>query len=348
MSNLLDHNKAPSKKTGNDTYSAKDIEVLEGLEPVRKRPGMYIGGTDEKALHHLAAEVLDNAMDEVVAGFATTIHIHLSEDGTLSVRDNGRGIPIDPHPKFPEKSALEVILTTLHSGGKFSDKAYQTAGGLHGVGLSVVNALSETLTAEIIRDKKIFTQTYHRGVPAGPLKTSAASKSSINETGTTITFHPDADIFEKGAAFKPAILYKMARSRAYLHKGVRIFWSCDPSLATSHTPAQEEFYFPDGIVDYLKNSLHHKKVLIESIFQGSSVFPGDEGRVEWALTWLAEGEGRIHSYCNTVTTSNGGTHEQGLRQAINKAIKDYGELSKNKRAAKITIDDVFDQKASIG
>lgn len=342
MTDLLNHKKPPLKKVENNSYSAKDIEVLEGLEPVRKRPGMYIGGTDEKALHHLAAEVLDNAMDEVVAGFATTIHVHLRDDGNLVVRDNGRGIPIDPHPKFPEKSALEVILTTLHSGGKFSDKAYQTAGGLHGVGLSVVNALSETLTAEITRNKKTWSQHYERGVPTGPIK-DISQKANPPENGTTITFKPDPEIFEKPAQFKASILYKMARSRAYLHKGVRILWSCDPSHATSHTPAQEEFFFPDGITDYLKHSLQHKKQLIDSIFQGSSSFPEGEGRVEWALTWLAEGEGRIHSYCNTVATLHGGTHEQGVRQAINKAIKDYGELSKNKRASKITIEDVFDR-----
>ncbi|HYD71279.1 DNA topoisomerase IV subunit B [Azospirillum sp.] len=322
-----------------DTYSASDIEVLEGLEPVRRRPGMYIGGTDDRALHHLVAEVLDNAMDEAVAGHASRIDLELAVDGTVTVRDNGRGIPIDDHPKYPGKSALEVILTTLHSGGKFSNKVYETSGGLHGVGLSVVNALSDRLTVEVARDRQLFIQNYSRGTPLGPLNKQGA----INRRGTTVRFHPDAEIFGEAAHFEPSRLYRMARSKAYLYRGVEIRWSCDPSLLgpDSTTPAAESLHFPGGLLDYLTNALKGRKSLTPTPFAGQAEFPNGQGRVEWAVAWPEDEEGFSHTYCNTVPTPQGGTHEAGLRAALTRGIKGYGELTNNKRAGQVTADDVM-------
>ena len=322
-----------------DSYSAQDIEVLEGLEPVRRRPGMYIGGTDDRALHHLVAEVLDNAMDEAVAGHATRIDLELGVDGTIMVRDNGRGIPIDDHPKYPGKSALEVILTTLHSGGKFSNKVYETSGGLHGVGLSVVNALSDRLTVEVARDRQLHVQHYSRGTPQGPL---AKQGGAVNRRGTTIRFHPDAEIFGEAARFEPHRLYRMARSKAYLFRGVEIRWSCDPSLLPedSATPAQETLHFPGGLLDYLTNALRDRKTLTRTPFAGQMEFPGRQGRAEWAIAWPDDDEGFSHTYCNTVPTPQGGTHEAGLRAALMRGIKGFAELTNNKRAGQITHDDV--------
>ncbi|HYH23555.1 MAG TPA: DNA topoisomerase IV subunit B [Azospirillum sp.] len=322
-----------------DTYSASDIEVLEGLEPVRRRPGMYIGGTDDRALHHLVAEVLDNAMDEAVAGHASRIDLELAVDGTVTVRDNGRGIPIDDHPKYPGKSALEVILTTLHSGGKFSNKVYETSGGLHGVGLSVVNALSDRLTVEVARDRQLFIQNYSRGTPLGPLNKQGA----INRRGTTVRFHPDSEIFGEAAHFDPARLYRMARSKAYLYRGVEIRWACDPSLLgpDSTTPAAETLHFPGGLLDYLNNALKDRKSLTPTPFAGQAEFPNGQGRVEWAVAWPEDEEGFSHTYCNTVPTPQGGTHEAGLRAALTRGIKGYGELTNNKRAGQVTADDVM-------
>ncbi|WP_431856368.1 DNA topoisomerase IV subunit B [Azospirillum sp.] len=321
-----------------DTYSAQDIEVLEGLEPVRRRPGMYIGGTDDRALHHLVAEVLDNAMDEAVAGHASRIDLELGADGSVTVRDNGRGIPIDDHPKYPGKSALEVILTTLHSGGKFSNKVYQTSGGLHGVGLSVVNALSDQLTIEVARERQLFIQNYSRGTPLGPL----AKQGAINRRGTTVRFHPDAEIFGEAAHFEPHRLYRMARSKAYLYRGVEIRWSCDPSLlsAESTTPATETLHFPNGLLDYLTTALKDRKTITPSPFTGEVALPNDQGRVEWAISWPEDEEGFSHTYCNTVPTPQGGTHETGLRAALTRGLKGYGEMVNNKRAGQITADDV--------
>ncbi|PWC55626.1 DNA topoisomerase IV subunit B [Azospirillum sp. TSO22-1] len=321
-----------------ETYSAQDIEVLEGLEPVRRRPGMYIGGTDDRALHHLVAEVLDNAMDEAVAGHASRIDLELGADGSVTVRDNGRGIPIDDHPKYPGKSALEVILTTLHSGGKFSNKVYQTSGGLHGVGLSVVNALSDQLIIEVARERQLFIQHYSRGTPLGPLTRQGA----INRRGTTVRFHPDAEIFGEAAHFEPHRLYRMARSKAYLYRGVEIRWSCDPSLlsAESTTPAAETLHFPNGLLDYLTTALKDRKTLTPSPFTGEVALPNDQGRVEWAISWPEDEEGFSHTYCNTVPTPQGGTHETGLRAALTRGLKGYGEMVNNKRAGQITADDV--------
>jgi topoisomerase-4 subunit B len=333
MSDLFEN--AP-KKGGE--YSAKDIEVLEGLEPVRRRPGMYIGGTDERALHHLVAEVLDNSMDEAVAGHASRIEVELSADLYVTVRDNGRGIPIDPHPKFKNQSALEVILTTLHSGGKFSGKVYQTSGGLHGVGLSVVNALSDDLTVEVAREKQLYVQHYKRGKPIDKLKNTGA----VNRRGTTIKFHADPEIFGPQAHFKAARLYRMCRSKAYLFRGVEIRWSCDPALITEgdDTPASDTLHFPGGLGDYLTSTVNGRKMVTATPFSGQADFPEAQGRAEWAIAWPADGEGFLNSYCNTVPTPEGGTHEAGLRSALARGLRAYGELVGNRKTAVITAEDV--------
>jgi topoisomerase IV subunit B len=317
-------------------YSAKDIEVLEGLEPVRRRPGMYIGGTDERALHHLAAEVLDNAMDEAVAGHASRIELELKADGILIVHDNGRGIPVDPHPKFPKTSALEVILTMLHSGGKFSGDAYKTSGGLHGVGVSVVNALSDWLRVEVARDRKLYVQEYSRGKPKTKLKESGAVQ---NRRGTTVSFHPDPQIFGN-LHFKPAPLYRMARAKAYLFRGVEIRWRCDPALPRPEDVPQEAvMHFPGGLLDFLKTEINGRETLSDRPFAEEAEAEG--GRVEWAIAWPADLEGHLSSYCNTVPTPEGGTHEQGLRSALTRSLKAYGELTGNRRAGVIAPEDVM-------
>src|SRR3954470_13379262 len=331
---------ASTGQSASQNYDASSIEVLKGLEPVRRRPGMYIGGIDERALHHLVAEILDNAMDEAVAGHATRIDVELAADATVTVRDNGRGIPIDEHPKYPGKSALEVIMTTLHSGGKFSGKAYATSGGLHGVGMSVVNALSDRLTVEIARDRQLFTQSYSRGLAIGGLVGLGAVH---NRRGTTVKFHPDPLIFGEGVTFKPERLYRMARSKAYLYKGVEIRWACDPALLSldAITPASETLHFPGGLNDYLTASLKARKGITPAPFAGEAAFPGDAGRAEWAIAWPEDEEGFIHSYCNTVPTPQGGSHEMGLRTALTRGIKSFGEMVGNKRAGQVTADDVF-------
>ena len=320
-------------------YSAKDIEVLEGLEPVRRRPGMYIGGTDDKALHHLAAEILDNAMDEAVAGHATWIEFELCQDGSVIVRDNGRGIPIDPHPKFPDKSALEVIFTTLHSGGKFGGDAYKVSGGLHGVGSSVVNALSDRLTVEVARERQLWTQTYSRGLPLGPLQLVGPVQ---NRRGTTILFHPDAEIFGPRAQLRPGPLYRMARSKAYLFRGVEIRWSCAPDLVKEGdpTPVEEVLKFPNGLADFLNHMLDSREVFGGTSFAGQGSFPDDMGSVEWAVAWPEDEEGFCNSYCNTIPTPEGGTHEAGLRSALVRGLRQYGEMVKDRRAANISAEDV--------
>ncbi len=320
-------------------YSAKDIEVLEGLEPVRRRPGMYVGGTDERALHHLVAEILDNAMDEAVEGHASRIDLEIAADHTVTVRDNGRGIPVDPHPKFKDKSALEVIMTTLHSGGKFSGKVYGTSGGIHGVGLSVVNALSDSLTVEVARDRKLWTQTYSKGKPTGKLKANGAIQ---NRRGTTVFFHPDPQIFGPRAHFRPATVYRMALSKAYLFRGVEIRWSCDPSLIGDNdkTPAKETLHFPGGLSDFLTSTLEDRKTITPTPFAGRATLNGDSGRAEWAVAWPADEDPFFNSYCNTVPTPQGGTHEQGLRSALAKGLRAYAELVNNKQAAKLVAEDV--------
>jgi topoisomerase-4 subunit B len=325
-------------------YSAKDIEVLEGLEPVRKRPGMYIGGTDEKALHHLFAEVLDNAMDEAVAGHASRIEVELYDDGYLSVTDNGRGIPVDPHPKFKKKSALEVIMTTLHSGGKFEGKAYATSGGLHGVGVSVVNALSHDLIVEVCRAKTMWRQTYAEGKPRTKLEKVGPAP---NKRGTHVMFLPDPKIFGPKAKFKPARLFKMARSKAYLFGGVEIRWKCAPSVIKDDTPAEEIFHFERGLSDYLKSLAGSKPTVTTDMFTGKveNKAEGGHGNCEWAVLWGAAGfgdaDGFVNSYCNTVPTSEGGTHEAGLRAALTRGLKAYAELAGAKKANVITAEDVL-------
>ena len=335
MADLFDQ---PAQKKS--SYSAKDIEVLEGLEPVRRRPGMYIGGTDEGAMHHLAAEVLDNAMDEAIAGHATWIDIELSADGTVTVQDNGRGIPVDAHPKFKTKSALEVILTTLHAGGKFSDTVYTTAGGLHGVGLSVVNALSDRLTIEVARERELWVQDYVRGKPKGKLRRKGGVH---NRRGTTIQFHPDPEIFGDKAVFRPARLYRMARSKAYLFRGVEIRWSCDAALipAKDETPPRETLHFPGGLSDFLASSLEGRDTLTARPFAGEVQFARRQGRVEWAIAWPEDEEPAFASYCNVVPTPQGGTHEAGIRAALSRGLKGYAELVGNRRGAQITADDVI-------
>lgn len=334
--------KQGQKKNGraNDSYTAQDIEVLEGLEPVRLRPGMYVGGTDEKALHHLAAEVIDNAMDEVVAGHATRVEIDLAADGSLTIRDNGRGIPVDPHPKFKDKSALEVILTTLHSGGKFSGKAYQTSGGLHGVGVSVVNALAERLDVEVARDGHVWKQSYSRGVPQTKLKKVGTAR---NRRGTTVTFMPDSEIFGPRAVFKPATLFRMARSKAYLIRDVEVRWFCAPELLEDDetVPQKSAIKFPGGVLDYLTEALGDRPTWTENAFFGTTEF-NSEGRVEWAIAWPGDEKGFTLSYVNTVPTPQGGSHEQGFRAALLKGLRSYGELVNAKKAAAISGDDLME------
>jgi topoisomerase-4 subunit B len=330
--------RARKSQDASDNYTAADIEVLEGLEPVRRRPGMYIGGTDEKALHHLFAEVIDNAMDEAVAGHASRIEVRFDADGYLSVTDNGRGIPIDPHPKFKTKSALEVIMTMLHSGGKFDGKAYQTSGGLHGVGVSVVNALSERLEVEVARSQQLYRMAFSRGHAATRLEKLG---SVMNRRGTTVRFRPDEQIFGKGAHFKPARLFQMARSKAYLFGGVEIRWSCDPSLIKDDTPAEAVFHFPGGLKDFLTASIEGRTQVTSNLFAGRVERDGKHGSVEWAIAWITDDDGFARFYCNTVPTPEGGTHENGLRSALSKALRNYGELVGNRRAAQITAEDVM-------
>ena len=319
-------------------YDGSAIEVLEGLEPVRRRPGMYVGGTDERALHHLAAEVLDNAMDEAVAGHASRIEVTLEPGNRLTISDNGRGIPVDEHPKFPGKSALEVILTTLHSGGKFSGKAYATSGGLHGVGVSVVNALSVHTRVEVARNKELHAQEFARGVPTGPLK---ALGPTPNRRGTTVSFVPDPDIFGADAAFKPARLFRLARSKAYLFAGVEIRWKCAASLASSDVPAEAVFQFPGGLADHLTEQLGTRECVTTKFFSGSQDFPGEQnGRVEWAIAWPLWSDGAYSWYCNTIPTPDGGTHEQGLRAALTKGIRAFADLVGQKKAKDLAPEDV--------
>ncbi len=331
---------ARARKTADasDAYTAANIEVLEGLEPVRRRPGMYIGGTDEKALHHMFAEVIDNAMDEAVAGHATWIDVDLGADGFLSVTDNGRGIPVDPHPKFPKKSALEVILCTLHAGGKFDGKAYNTSGGLNGVGVSVVNALSDTLEVEVARGQQLYRMVFSRGAPQTKLEKLG---SIMNRRGTKVRFHPDEQIFGKGCHFKPARLFKMARSKAYLFGGVEIRWNCDPSLIKDDTPATATFHFPGGLKDFLQIEIQGRTQITSNLFSGLVEKEGKHGSVEWAVAWISDEDGFFRSYCNTIPTGEGGTHETGFRSALSKSLREFGERVGNKKAAQVTAEDII-------
>src|SRR5512139_3245144 len=322
-----------------DNYDASAIEVLEGLEPVRRRPGMYIGGTDARALHHLAAEVIDNSMDEAVAGHASRIEVTLERGNRLTVFDNGRGIPVDPHPKYPGKSALEVIMTTLHSGGKFEGKAYSTSGGLHGVGVSVVNALSTETIIEVACDKKLYRQSFAKGVATSALEEVGAAP---NRRGTTVIFTPDPEIFGKEAEFSPERLYKLARSKAYLFAGVEIRWRCDPSLSSDQVPEQAVFQFPGGLADHLNEQLQGRECVTAPPFAGRQDFPDGQGSAEWAVAWPVWSEGSNESYyCNTIPTPDGGTHEAGLRAALTKGIRAFADLIGQKKAKDIIPDDVL-------
>ena len=319
-------------------YSAQDIQVLEGLEAVRARPGMYIGGTDEQSLHHLVAEILDNSMDEAVAGFANRIELSLNADYSVTVTDNGRGIPVDSHPKYPDKSALEVIMTMLHSGGKFGGNAYKVSGGLHGVGSSVVNALSESLTIEVARDRKLYRQHYAKGRPLDKLEMVG---NAPNRRGTSITFRPDPEIFGANCCFSPNKLYRMARSKAFLFKGIHILWKCAPELLCEGdvTPAEAELHFPNGLRDFLNYQIGSRTTVNRMPFAGESLLAGDEGKVEWAVTWPEDENGFCHSYCNTVITPQGGTHELGFKSALLRGLKEYGEMANIKKAAAVTGED---------
>ena len=326
------------KDTG---YSAKDIEVLEGLEPVRRRPGMYIGGIDERAYHHLAAEIIDNSMDEAVAGYASVITVALMADGKISVSDNGRGIPVDPHPKYPDKSALEVITTTLHSGGKFGGKAYAVSGGLHGVGLSVVNALSSEMTVEVARDKKLYRQSYCRGVPLAPVECVGAVS---NRRGTTVTFMPDTEIFGEVTRFKPATIFKAVKTKAFLFRGVELRFSCAPELILEGdpTPTEAVLKYPNGIEDYLSVLTKDTPLITPRPFAGRSELSDNMGHIEWAITWPEEGyDPFLYSYCNTIPTPQGGTHETGLRAGLTKSLRSYAEMVGSRKAADITADDII-------
>jgi len=345
QANLFDDALAPAHPTS--AYSARDIEVLEGLEPVRKRPGMYIGGVDERALHHLFAEVLDNAMDEAVAGHAKLIEVSLGEDGTLTVKDDGRGMPVDPHPKFPGKSALEVIMTVLHSGGKFSGKAYETSGGLHGVGVSVVNALSERLEIVVWKDGFEWRQVFSRGRPVSRLERIGPSRRH----GAQLTFTPDPVIFGEDVAFRPQRLYRMARSKAYLFRGVEIRWRCAPQRISDQTPAEATFRFPGGLADFLAENTQGIATVTPEPFAGRVERQDQAGAVEWAVAWtpagFGEADGFMRSYCNTVPTPEGGTHEAGLRAVLTRGLKAWAELTNEKRAAVITADDVTAQAGAL-
>ena len=334
MTDLFDSSTAPAKTE----YSAQDIEVLEGLEPVRHRPGMYIGGTDIQAMHHLVAEILDNSMDEAVAGFANHIDVTMNADGSVTIADNGRGIPVDEHPKYPGKSALEVILTTLHSGGKFGGGAYKVSGGLHGVGLSVVNALSEKLVVEVARDKKLYRQEYSKGRPLTALEFVG---NCPNRRGTSITFKPDAEIFEGNNKFIVNRIYRMARSKAFLFKGIKINWSCAPELIANgeSTPQKAELHYPNGLADFLNIQIGERSTINRAAFVGESELANNEGRVEWAITWPVDENGFSYSYCNTVITPEGGTHETGFRAALLRGLKEYGEMAGFKKIAAATAED---------
>ena len=323
-----------------DTYSAQDIQVLEGLEAVRARPGMYIGGTDTTALHHLVAEILDNSMDEAVAGYANRIEVKMNADYSVTITDNGRGIPVDPHPKYPNMSALEVILTMLHSGGKFGGGAYKVSGGLHGVGLSVVNALSSSLVVEIARDKKLYRQAYAKGKPVTPLELVG---NAPNRRGTSVTFLPDGEIFGSNSQLNPNRVYRMARSKAFLFKGIFINWKCAPEVLSEgdQTPLEAELHYPNGLLDFLNYQLGARTTINRMPFSGDADLANDEGRVEWAVTWPEDENGFCNSYCNTVITPEGGTHEMGFRAALIRSLKEYGDMANIKKVASVTAEDLL-------
>ena len=247
-------------------------------------------------------------------------------------------------PKFKTKSALEVIMTTLHSGGKFNSKVYNTSGGLHGVGVSVVNALSETLEVEVARGQQLYAMSFSRGAPQGKLRNLGAVK---NRRGTKVRFKPDEKIFGKGATFKPQRLLRMARSKAYLFGGVEIRWTCAPGLITDDTPAKATFHFPGGLKEYLEATIEGQTRVTKDLFAGRNDKTNGHGSVEWAVCWVADEDGFLNSYCNTIPTAEGGTHENGLRGALSKGLRDFGERVGNRRAGQITADDVLGTSAAM-
>ncbi|MBJ3784477.1 DNA topoisomerase IV subunit B [Devosia sediminis] len=334
---------ARSAPVTSEAYGASDIEILEGLEPVRRRPGMYIGGTDINAYHHLFAEVIDNSMDEAIAGHATRIEVHLGADGYITVTDNGRGIPVEKHPKFPNRSTLEIVHTVLHAGGKFDSKAYETSGGLHGVGVSVVNALSDDMVVEVARDQQLYRIQFSRGLVVEDVVNVGRVQ---NRRGTTTRFHPDPQIFGPTAHFSAGRIFRMTRAKAYLFGGVELRWSCDESLANEEVPAKAVFHYPDGLKDYMTARIEGETRITDEIFSGRSGKPGSHGAVEWAIAWTI-GDGGTQSYCNTVPTPDGGTHEAGLRMALLRGLKNYAELTKNKGAANLTAEDVLTSCAAM-
>ncbi|QQR40783.1 DNA topoisomerase IV subunit B [Devosia rhizoryzae] len=344
MSDLFGSAAAPKPKSkpeapapAQSSYGAADIEILEGLEPVRRRPGMYIGGTDTNAYHHLFAEVIDNSMDEAIAGHANRIEVHLGADGYITVTDNGRGIPVEKHPKFPNRSTLEIVHTVLHAGGKFDSKAYETSGGLHGVGVSVVNALSDDMVVEVARDQQLHRIIFSRGKVVQDVENVGRVN---NRRGTTTRFHPDPEIFGATAHFSAGRIFRMTRAKAYLFGGVELRWSCDESLASDDVPAKAVFHYPDGLKDFMAARIEGETRITDEIFSGKSGRPGSHGSVEWAIAWTL-GDGSVQSYCNTVPTPDGGTHEAGLRMALLRGLKNYAELTKNKAAANLTAEDVL-------
>ncbi|MCS6761633.1 MAG: DNA topoisomerase IV subunit B [Candidatus Devosia symbiotica] len=329
--------KTPGVSATIGSYSASDIEVLEGLEPVRRRPGMYIGGTDTNALHHLFAEVIDNSMDEAIAGHATRIEVHLGADGYISVTDNGRGIPVENHPKYPGRSTLEIVHTVLHAGGKFDSKVYKTSGGLHGVGISVVNALSDDMVVEVAREQQLYRLQFSRGKPLSKIQPIGRVN---NRRGTTTRFHPDSQIFGETAHFSAARLFRMTRAKAYLFAGVELRWSCDEELVNDDAPAKAVFHYPDGLKDFMTARIEGETRIVDDLFAGSHGKPGTQGAVEWAIGWTL-GDGGVSSYCNTVPTPDGGTHEAGLRSALLRGLKNYAELTKNKATTTLIAEDIF-------
>ena len=322
-------------------YGANEIEVLEGLEGVRHRPGMYIGGTDEKAFHHLAAEILDNSMDEAGEGHAHELFVTLYKDGSLEVSDDGRGIPVANHAKYPNTSTLEVIFTRLHAGGKFSGKNYKNAGGLHGVGSSVVNALSSLLHIEVWRDNGHYMQEYSRGLPLHPLRKIGKQG---DRRGTLIRFIPDTEIFGN-IHFDPVKIYNMCKSKAYLAKGIVIHWSCEELDGEFACPKKERLSFPNGLDDFVMQEVGvtgPDDLIGRRLFSGTVEFPDGQGRAEWSFAWTEDGlsGGSIHSYCNMIPTPEGGTHEAGLKSALYKAFRAFGERLGKKDANQVASDDV--------
>ena len=333
---------AVGDSVGDGGYSAAQIDILEGLEPVRQRPGMYIGGTDSTAMHHLVTEVLDNAMDEVLSGHARRIIVELIGSRRIRITDNGRGIPVDDHPKVPGVSALQVIMTTLHAGGKFGQHSYRISSGLHGVGVSVVNALSESLRVEVAREGRLYSQDYQRGAPLGSLVDHG---TVANRRGTMVEFAPDPEIFDARLAFDPVRLYRLVTSKAFLFAGVNIRWRCAPEIAAADgLPDKQDIVFERGLSQYLESRIVDHGLMIPEHFAGSSrendAQNPENGYVEWAINWLDDSDTLLESYCNTVYTAQGGSHVAGVRQCLTKVMRSLGERLGIKASANLQVEDI--------